>query len=630
MTRERSRGRAAVALVLLVAVASIAPASRADRPVIARFTPPAVYTQALSAVEPCLTRSDAECVRQGSDLFFGRLSTQIEALPSGRAGLAGWLRFAAALHQGSAPASPVVGRVSLEDALLAVYAAIGFETDAPTMRRMHRQVARLSPAESAEIADFVGAFVVSLRLAERARGDSGIERWAGDPRRADALAKEAMRSPESASEEARALLVAMRRVDMVAMTQASLVVADALARLDVSHMQDTIDLPFVFIGGDGDTEHTEDRVLLIDRSGNDTYYNNAGGGLLDFPRPPEDVCDLNVADQSPCLSLYPLGGSFAADFGSGDDTYEDLIGAQGWAWGAVGILFDEGGSDRYHLVDAAGHGAGYAGVGVLYDEGSNDDRYLTIWEKGELTPVATNGAALVGMGLLVDEGGSDVFRQDGVDGVAYGAGGGLGILASLASGDDVVRSDGTDSIFLGPDPVRRVGVVQGNAEVNGVGILYDVRGNERYLCNGKVRQGCQGVGADSSLGLLWDRAGDDLYFGEDALSCDVLRPPGCEGLPTPPDGVPVEAPIVGPIGQGAGYMTVPPQSAALGVLYDEGGYDRYVAPKWAQGYGALGNLGLLYDAGGGFDEYETRAPLVGARANGTTWLDGQLGIGLDR
>jgi hypothetical protein len=441
-----------------------------------------------------------------------------------------------------------------------------------------------------------------------ARGASGVERLVADPRRTHELAMAALHAETGV--EASEVLATLAAVDIPMMTAAARVIADAIAVFDPARVQSGIDLPLIFIGGEGATTHTADRLLSIDVGGADTYRNNAGGALVDNPAQ---------------ASLYGIGGSVALDYGADDDSYQTLISGQGFAVGAVGLLFDEGGSDTYDIVDAYGHGAALAGVGMLYDAGSGDDEYLTVWEPGEFGPTATKGSSLGGIATLVDEGGSDIFRQDGVDGIGWGAGRGLGLVASLGEDDDTFRSDGSGE-------GRNGGVIQGNAEVFGAGVVYDEGGNDAYSCNGNVRQGCQGTGADAGLGLLWDRAGDDSYtvlgttwcdLVNDDLSCVIEQPE----IDIPASTYPIEFPIM-VLGQGAGYMTVPPGPPGLGVLFDEDGADSYSAPKWAQGYGVLGNLGLLYDRGGA-DTYDAAPPLVGTRSDGNTWLDGLLGIGID-
>lgn len=578
------------------------------------FQSPVVYQEARAFFERCTTTADAACATNALSLFTSRLAPEVQALSSGRAGLSAWLRFAARLQWGRIPIGPRAQPLPLRDAIAHLYARIGYEPDEVVQARIDAQLARLSTAAAHEIAGFVSAFDLSLRLAEEASGDSALARWARDPRRAHVLAMQGMRAPHGPSAEAQQLLEAIARVDLEGMMRASLTITDALARFDESVLNETIDLPYIFIGGEGDTVHTQDRILSVDVSGDDTYLNNAGGGLVGTP-------------------FFPLGGAIAADLGHGNDAYDHEIGAQGYALGAVGILYDEGGSDRYHLGDSVGQGRGEAGIGVLYDAGGEDDRYLAIWEEGELTPVGTQGSGVAGIGMLIDEGGSDVFRQDGLDGIAHAGLGGLAILASLGPGDDTFRSDGASGggVIIGPSTDELVvGVVQANAEVRGVAILLDERGDDQYVCNDLIRQGCQGTSDESSLAMLWDRSGDDLYFAEASANCDIIHDPDClPGLPQP-NPLPLEVPLPGVVGQGASYAGIPPISGmGMGVLRDEAGDDRYVAPKWAQGYGVLGSLGLLYDTGGGTDEYVTRAPLIGSRADGQHWIDGLLGIGID-
>lgn len=397
------------------------------------------------------------------------------------------------------------------------------------------------------------------------------------------------------------------RIDRTTMATAAAVLAGALAQFDEQAMQgeDDVDVPFIFIGGEGDNVHTENRLLSIDMSGNDHYKNNAGGGLASI-----------------------AGGSFAADLGSGTDLYQGPdAGAQGWGLGVPGMLYDEGGADTYWLRQF-GQGGTVGGVGILFDAGDGNDYY----DSAGSQPIGTKASSLGGIGALIDEGGSDYIRQDALDGFDWAAAG-LSLMVNLGTENDVYRADShpqppilcteppcPDDYFAGP--------IQVSAEVSGIAILYEEGGNDTYTCGEFVRQGCQGAAGAGSFALLWDRGGSDTYWMGDTFSADFIDSfcgEPCAALPRPMDN-----PIF-PMGQGAGYEVacVPCHPQALGILYDEDGSDSYTAGRWAQGYGTFGGLGFLHDTGADADSYDMRPPLNGVRADGQTWIDGVIGFGID-
>ncbi len=254
---------------------------------------------------------------------------------------------------------------------------------------------------------------------------------------------------------------------------------------------------------------------------------------------------------------YDERAALIVDLG-GNDTYERA----GCAMGTMGLPFsvaiDLGGDDRYHAA-----GSGVCGVGVLFDQNGND-RY----EAAD----ASLGCGLFGAGAVWDVEGDDHYTGDTLcEGAAAF---GFGLLWN-GRGRDVY-----DVAMMG----------QGFAGVNGLGVLRDDVGNDRYHAGGKypdydryskrtlsLSQGFS-IGyrpfAPGGLGVLMDSCGDDHY------ECDVF-------------------------GQGSSYWY------SCGVLIDRGGNDSYKAYQYAQGTGIHLSVGILKDDSGD-DVYHTTRGLAQA------------------
>ena len=567
--------------------------------------PPAVVRQLFSVTAPCA--GDSSCIVRAIDGWTTRLGARVRRMPHGSDGLTSWIRLAAELH-GTAPRRvPAPDHRPLGDAVIDLYREVHLELSASLVDDVTAQTRRLSAHARDEIAGLVDALVLATRLTNEATRNTALDDPADAFRLAGAVAHDA--APREVRERWRRVLARLGRVDLPKIVAAALVIAEAVADYDHVYGQ-SLELPLVSVGGAGNTTHSEDLVLLIDESGNDTYLNNAGGPLYVLPAGPGGA---------------PTPG-LAWDMGTGRDHYRRGRMGQGFGIGAPGILLDEGGRDLYE-ANEFGQGASSAGVGVLYDAGADADRYLSPSIKdrtrtGTGSPIGTKASSLAGIGMLVDEGGADVYHQDRLDGLIYGAAGGLGLLASLGPERDLYRSRAKPAVILDQRETF-LGPIEVSAEIAGAAILYEEGGNDRYECIGPVRQGCQAASGDDSLALLWDRGGNDVYSMDRSISVDIVR----EVLGLHPTAI--DHPIF-PMGQGAGYGGgVPSGGSSLGVLKDEEGDDVYRAEKWAQGYGTLGGIGVLHDSGGGVDRYKTVGAFNGRRADDSRWIDGVVGIGVD-
>jgi hypothetical protein len=239
--------------------------------------------------------------------------------------------------------------------------------------------------------------------------------------------------------------------------------------------------------------------LIFDLGGNDRY----GGAdlvLRGFSALIDYQGDDQYAMDGPGLGAAIAGASLLVDL-SGNDVYGAGIFGLGAAAFGLGALIDEAGDDRYR-VQAWGQGFGLAGgVGLLWDHAGND-HYVTAGladphqRGGTLSGAqgASFGYRTVlagGIGILRDGAGNDTYEAGMfAQGTAYYYG-----LALL-------WDEGGD------DSYRAVRYAQGSGVHEAVGVLRDEAGNDRYELSAGVGQG---MGLDLALGVLVDVAGNDHY-----------------------------------------------------------------------------------------------------------------------
>jgi hypothetical protein len=294
------------------------------------------------------------------------------------------------------------------------------------------------------------------------------------------------------------------------------------------------------IGGSGSNAYSAEAcrkiAFLLDPGGDDVYRGriaSAVGGLL---RPFGAVVD-----------------------GAGNDLYE----AEGRSFclgGAVlgvAALIDLSGNDVYRGGDGT-LGAGFFGAGFLYD-GTGVD----IFEGGNLC----QGSGAFGMGALISQASSTPPPQAEPEADRSYT---LGFVKKPGTGAVPVRYDENDTYIAARQS-------QGFASTFGIGVLYDVTGNDVYRAGGHslhrpllpndfqaLSQGFS-IGfrprAGGGIGILLDEQGNDFYDAE------------------------VYA-------QGASYWY------SVGLLCDVAGNDRYLATQYAQGAGIHLSVGSLWDRAG--------------------------------
>lgn len=239
--------------------------------------------------------------------------------------------------------------------------------------------------------------------------------------------------------------------------------------------------------------------VIVDLAGNDEYRGSdiAVRGLA-------ALVDVQGDDRyrvsGAGLAAAFAGASLLVDH-AGNDVYEGRFFAEGAAMLGVGVLIDAAGEDRY-VVQAFGQGyASTGGVGVLWDR-AGDDSYAAsgppdAWQRGGAISFAQGAAAGYrmalggGIGFLRDDAGDDRYdAQMFAQGIGYYYA--LGVLW-----------DGG-----GRDSYRAVRYAQGNGVHQALGVLRDDSGDDRYALSIGVGQG---MGLDMAAGLLIDGEGDDAY-----------------------------------------------------------------------------------------------------------------------
>jgi hypothetical protein len=342
-------------------------------------------------------------------------------------------------------------------------------------------------------------------------------------------------------------------------------------------------------------KHQGEVFLVIDTGGDDQYLN------------------------APSNASAANGISIVIDV-SGDDRYysDDALAntsvdrwagrrAPGWKPGPAGalfgysILFDRAGNDLYRS-HRPGIASGRFGVGVILDSEGEDvyDGYQDGLGFGHF-----------GWGLLEDGKGNDRyagFRQ--VQGVGQTLG--VGLLLDRAGNDQYLANntlldfpspqtrDHNVSMAQGVGNGRRGDVIDGKSQSGGIGILFDMAGDDRYSCGVFG----QGTAYWEGIGFLWDAAGTDEYRG-----VWYVQGTGAHfaiGALEDLAGNDRYAATMN-MAQGAGH------DFSTGVLIDHGGNDAYQAPNLSLGAGNANGIGIFMDRAGD-DKYESSGITLGRAA----------------
>jgi HEAT repeat protein len=392
-------------------------------------------------------------------------------------------------------------------------------------------------------------------------------------------------------------------------------VADLRTNTFTEEFEVSTDTPLgrIICGGAGHNVYTNEAFLIVDTGGDDTYLNSAGGANGLAGRPISIVLDLAGNDQFISRRSFSQGsGVFGigilAALGS-NGTFQARNLSQGAGLFGCGLLMAGPGNQTFE-ANVFGQGAAEFGAGILWQRGG-DTRYTA-------AELAQGFGGVQGCGLLLDESGDDAYFAGGKfacgwlpgryfslsqgfgEGMRPFAGGGVGILCDLKGNDRYnadVYGQGASywySVGLlldadGNDVYRADQYCQGAGIHLSAGALIDWTGNDQYA----AEHICQGAAHDYSVGLLIDRAGNDAY----------------DGITT---------------AQGSAINN------SFAMLLDRAGDDVYTGrdPKASQAAGhdgdkrEYGSIALLLDLGG-HDEYSQ------GQSNNTVWLKPFYGAGLD-
>ena len=274
---------------------------------------------------------------------------------------------------------------------------------------------------------------------------------------------------------------------------------------------------------------------ILDLSGNDIYsmeFLAIDGGKFLF--------DADGMDRYERVRLFGgsmLGISYVED-ASGDDFYD--VGKFSLAAAVLGVSIfrDGGGDDFYRGVNTSFGFSGLMGLADFVDSSGNDIYQLGRYE--EHRPLWRNEYVAMGLGFSMgyreplggglsvfeDDGGNDVYTcgtyclgagywygtglfldvkgNDRYMGTEYGVGAGI----HLASGGFFDLSGSDIYVF-------KAGPSLGSGHDWSVGVLYDREGNDIYHVSGGI-----GNSLYNSTGIFIDGGGDDSYsFTEKDLSC---------------------------------------------------------------------------------------------------------------
>ncbi len=411
-------------------------------------------------------------------------------------------------------------------------------------------------------------------------------------------------------------------------------VADQLAPGEGPLLQLDTALGRIIVGSTGRDTYGS-AILAIDPGGDDNWVANAGGNA-GLPGRVALALDLGGDDTYDSDAPHAQGSGFLgvgvlADLGAGSDTYRCSTHCQGAGFMGVGVLWDGGGNDRF-TADGFAQGAGTLGVGLLVDVGGDD--IMVMGSRGQ------GFGSTGGLGALVDLAGSDQRRLglSGMDPFSPGGGGGQGAgfgTRPLAWDTDVALHGGVGLLYdrAGDDVYFGRAFAQGAAWFSSLGLLLERGGNDRYT--GELNS--QGAAVHLAAALAQDAGGHDTWSGTGRVQASAAdrsvailddRGPESDGYRLGPTG-PASA---GSRFSGHGLVR---QSHALAILVDAGGDDirqlggDALATGVPAAHSGRDGLAVLLDLGGA-DAYEVQGLTQGANpAEGATWFSELLGIGMD-
>jgi hypothetical protein len=344
--------------------------------------------------------------------------------------------------------------------------------------------------------------------------------------------------------------------------------------LDSPDMHDVVCI--IDLGGndsyrDGTCDLNRPVLAILDLHGNDIYSGSKhgiqGGSILGVSIliDAEGNDTYSAADLAQGSTLGGIGMLF--DF-AGHDSYKALRRAQGHALEGLGMLIDRKGNDKYRAAMWAQAFGAPGGLGILEDTEGNDHYYcgglyLDSYPEhpgydgwGQGVGAGIRQVANGGIGALLEGGGDDNYEVD-----YFGQGGGYWLGVGFVrdfDGNDIRHGSTLMAYSGGPRNQERWtrfangfgchyslgycfddngddlygGRIMGTGMAwdLSIGYLCDFNGNDKFTATGGMTQG---VGAEGSIGILFNYGGDDQFMGRNqAYSSSTIKyhlPSNCGG-----------------------------------------------------------------------------------------------------
>ncbi len=366
----------------------------------------------------------------------------------------------------------------------------------------------------------------------------------------------------------------------------------------------------VLSGGQDNVYDGGPTLLILDTVGNDTYIgypstrslSNWASIVLDVRGDDKYLSEAALATrqvtQSPNRKAASGWGPGSAIMGlsmlfdlQGNDLYRSLVPGIASATMGVAVVSDSSGNDIY---DAYSHSQAYANFGMaLLEDLAGDDRY------NGYTNVQGHGSP-AGFAALVDRQGNDQYIANNID---------LDFPSPQTAQSNV-------SMAQGAGMGRRADFLDGHSLSGGIGILYDLDGDDQYSCGVFG----QGVGYWGGVGALWDRNGNDRYSGiwyvqgsSAHFGVGYLEDEAGKDLYVAEQNM----------AQGAGH------DFGVSMLIDRSGDDEYKAPNLSLGASSANGIGVFMDFDGA-DKYEASNITLGRSADvpKNSLRERGLGLGL--
>jgi hypothetical protein len=386
---------------------------------------------------------------------------------------------------------PVIAKENpFYESLLALYRKDNWRLTEKEKEVLKTKCSSLSPKWQAMMAEFVGYTMQVRKYRNLAMRKIPCEKW-------DEIFKRCSMLLDSGSDFPIDTYDAGLDIDFrwlyYGAAQGALAV-DKMVALLAEELPTNLEIPtplgqITIAGSDISKHNCISQFLLIDTAGDDSYSGYVGSNAsVDNPF---SVC-IDVAGNdtySDDSGVQPQCGSGRFGFGvlvemAGNDKYKSEIISQGSGCFGVGILKDISGNDSYDAKFDC-QGAGEFGIGVLQDLAGNDLYHSFFGSQGF--------GFVQGIGLLQDKDGDDIYDADDKE-----------IINPSAQ-----SAQHNASFCQGAGFGSRAELDNGHSMSGGVGVLQDMKGNDKYSCGVFG----QGVAYWHAFGIISDYEGDDSYLG---------------------------------------------------------------------------------------------------------------------